>query len=292
MRPKSIVLLALALGCGLVASIGISQYMKAKPEENNAPEVDRSMVVVVAQEVPKGGRVEQEMLTLKKWPAEVVPQGAISDPEQVLGRVARQRLFPGELIMDVKLAEEGKILDFPKGMRLVTIKVDYWSVISGFVQPDDRVDVVMIYNGQNTSTTIGKNIIENVVVWAVDQEVERELEKPNAMALKGVTLLVTPDQAVKLKLAEQKGPLSLSLRSFDDHETGQTESWVYDDLLREPSEAGPKSDDPAQDFRDMIGSYLDGGDETVPPGPKWTMKIMVGNFIKETKEYHLRLADN
>ena len=29
MRSKSIVLLALALGCGLVASIGISQYMDA-----------------------------------------------------------------------------------------------------------------------------------------------------------------------------------------------------------------------------------------------------------------------
>ena len=30
MRPKSLVLLALALGCGLVASIGISQVLDSK----------------------------------------------------------------------------------------------------------------------------------------------------------------------------------------------------------------------------------------------------------------------
>ena len=45
MRPKSLILLALALGCGLIASIGISQVLDSK---NNKPAVVETTPIYVA----------------------------------------------------------------------------------------------------------------------------------------------------------------------------------------------------------------------------------------------------
>ncbi len=47
MRPKSLILLALALGCGLIASIGISQVMKARKGQSGPPGETQAILVAL-----------------------------------------------------------------------------------------------------------------------------------------------------------------------------------------------------------------------------------------------------
>src|SRR4051812_3118681 len=74
MRPKSLLLLALALGCGLVASIGISQVM----DRNNSPhtKLETVPIYVALHNINLGDPIDAKMLSLQEWPKDKVPKAA------------------------------------------------------------------------------------------------------------------------------------------------------------------------------------------------------------------------
>ena len=123
MRPKSLLLLALALGCGLVASIGISQVM----DRNNhgTTKIETVPIYVAVHNINLGDPIDAKMLSLQEWPKDKVPRGAISNLEDLQGRRPRATIIEGEPILEGKLLEKGQIADpirsITKGMRLYTI---------------------------------------------------------------------------------------------------------------------------------------------------------------------------
>lgn len=178
MRPKSLLLLALALGCGLVASIGISQVM----DRNGHAQVKQETVpiYVALHNINLGDPIDAKMLSLQEWPKDRVPHGAISTLEELQGRRPRTSIIEGEPILEGKLLALGQIADpirsITKGMRLYTIKVDAEKSAAGLLGPGDRVDV-QLFVRKDERTGVGtaksKIILQNVRVFAVDQAVQR-----------------------------------------------------------------------------------------------------------------------
>ena len=96
MRPKSLVLLALALGCGLVASIGISQVL----DGNNKPApVETAPIYVALQNINVGDPMTDKMVALEEWPRDKVPVGAISTWEDLEDRRPRHPRDAGRKAM-------------------------------------------------------------------------------------------------------------------------------------------------------------------------------------------------
>ena len=126
MRPKSLILLVLALGCGLVASIGISQVLDSNSKNNIA--IETVPIYVALHNINLGDPVDDGMVSLQEWPKDKVPRGAISTVEELQGRRPRAAIIEGEPILEGKLLEKGQMADpirqITKGMRLYTIKVD------------------------------------------------------------------------------------------------------------------------------------------------------------------------
>src|SRR3954471_19350714 len=126
MRPKSLLLLALALGCGLVASIGISQVMDRNG--NSHPKMETVPIYVALHNINLGDPIDAKMLSLQDWPKDKVPHGALSTIEELQGRRPRTAIIEGEPILEGKLLNKGEIADpirgITKGMRLYTVKVD------------------------------------------------------------------------------------------------------------------------------------------------------------------------
>ncbi len=89
MRPKSLILLLLALGCGLVAAIGVAQVMSNKDSapSTRAP-AGQTEIVVASTEVPPGAVLTEEMVCLVGWPEDSVPVGAMTSIEDALDRQA------------------------------------------------------------------------------------------------------------------------------------------------------------------------------------------------------------
>jgi pilus assembly protein CpaB len=235
MRPKSLLLLALALGCGLVASIGISQVLDRKPQVT----LETTPIYVAKHNINLDDPISKEMISLEEWPKDKVPRGALANLEEIEGRRPRTAIIEGEPLLEGKLLAPGQVADpisaIPKGMRLKTISVDAEKSVGGLLRPGDRVDVQLFVKKDqriNIETAKSKIILQNIRVFAVDQTVQRSPDGADERTIaKTVSLMLTPEQASKLTLAEQIGEVSLIPRNPDDDAIATWEEVKIEDLL-------------------------------------------------------------
>lgn len=235
MRPKSMILIVIALGCGLVASIGISQVMENRASDA-AVVLPMEKIYVATRDVPLGEIMSPQMVKLEEWPQDKVPDGAVRNLEEIEGRRPLTRLYPGEPILMAKLIDANKFYGasekIPKGFRVASVKVTMDSSASGLINPGDRVDVVVfLRSGRGVSLTGTRTILKNVTVFAVNDRFQRDPEDEGdaGSTAKTVSLLVKPSQVERLMLAQELGRIKLSLRrSDDDSEDAATGATIAD----------------------------------------------------------------
>jgi pilus assembly protein CpaB len=293
MRPKSLILLALALGCGLVASIGISQVM----DRNSKPgaKMETVPIYVALHNINLGDPIDKKMISLQEWPKDKVPHGAISSLEELEGRRPRTAIIEGEPILEGKLLAPGQMADpirsITKGMRLYTIKVDAEKSAAGLLGPGDRVDVqLFVRKDQRTGVDTAKSkiILQNVRVFAVDQTVQRSADGGEERSVaKTISLLVKLEQASKLALAAQIGEISLIPRNPDDEEAGDSSEMTVDDLLtggdmnnRQKERGAGAKDKPAED-QSAGGGLLSAVRAAIAPKAPFRMEIVEAQAVRE-----------
>jgi pilus assembly protein CpaB len=226
MRPKSLALLLLALGCGLVASIGITEVIARRNAEPLSMMGETQPIFVAQNDIALGEVLTSQLLKLEQWPRDKIPNGAISKIEDIEGRRSRTKLYAGEPILENRLlgkgaSEQGATALIPKGYRVVPVKVDLVSGGGSMILPGDRVDVlvhVVRDPSREISETVTRTILQDIKVFAVDDVVDLEKDKgpSKTIAAKTISLLVTPEQAVKVMLATQMGIINLVMRSPED----------------------------------------------------------------------------
>ncbi len=218
MKMKSMMLLLVAAGFGLVAMLGVMQVLNGKGDE---PMVN---VAVALADIPSGMPLDDTNVGFKEFPQSTVPSGAVTKPEDYAGKTLVSRAVPGEVIMSAKLGGADAITashQIPKGMRVATVSVNATKSHSGLIRPTDRVDVVCTYDIPNPLTrqkhTHVKTVLEFIEVFAVDNlRAGREGDVENAV--KNVSLIVDPEQFQLLEAAQGLGELNLSLRNREDKE--------------------------------------------------------------------------
>src|SRR5205085_676264 len=167
MRPKSLILLSLALGCGLVASVGINQVMSKGSSVAQAPS-EKVKVLVAKKEINLNDLITPDVLTTMELPKDVVPKGALTSMKEVEDRRAATKIIVDDILLDAKLlakGEKGRGSDhIPPGMRSVAIKVDASSTSGFLVQPGDHVDLMVYLNkdgSQGLQNTMLKTFLQN-----------------------------------------------------------------------------------------------------------------------------------
>ncbi|OHB72074.1 MAG: Flp pilus assembly protein CpaB [Planctomycetes bacterium RBG_13_63_9] len=268
MRPKSLALLVLALGCGLVASIGITQVMANRDAKSDAPTGDSQAVFVAMESIPMGEVLTPQVLRLENWPKDKVPSGALSKIEDVEGRRSRTRLYEGEPILENKLYGKGDsgggvAMRIPKGYRAVPVKVDDVSGGADMILPGDRVDVVVYLSPKRGSAGITEastqTLLEDIKVFAVDSTVEIDSTEAGSepMNAKTISLQVTPEQAAKLTLASQLGKIILVMRSPDDPDIVKTKPVSAADLFHGMAASNRDTEEPKPDAgKDTVSDWL------------------------------------
>lgn len=240
MRTRSIMLLALALACGLVASIGISQIMDARSASSD--EGERQPVFVALTDIRPNDELTAQNIKLEEWPKKIIPQGALTQLEEVEGKRTRLKIYAGEPILSSKLlgAEDmiGAAKDIPAGYRVAHVKVDPITGSSNLILPGDRVDVLVFRQpNSNLNATAAKIVLQDLKVFAVDTHTETEFtatkdEQTEPMTAKTIALLVTPQQAVILHIAtEIGGSVRLVLRNPEDDAQVASQGATIDDIF-------------------------------------------------------------
>lgn len=240
MRAKSLVLLMLALGCGIVASVGITQVMSNRPTEPTVVQAETEQIFVAMKDIPMGDPVSAQAVKLEEWPKDMVPKGAIAKLEDVENRRPKSRIFAGSPILENQLLgkgalDQGASDSIPKGSRVVAVKVDAVSGSASLIRPGDRVDVLVYVTQSRTngaSRTLTKTILQDIKVFAVNEMWDAATASgEKSITAKTISLLVTPNQAEKITLASEIGQIRLVMRSPDDKEQTKDSGVAVRDVL-------------------------------------------------------------
>ena len=212
--------------------------------------------VVAKTDIRQRTTITADMLEIKSVPANLQVEGYFTTIDEVVGKVTKLPIRANEqIVLNSVVATTGPSVDalaqvVPTGRRGFSINATQVKTAGGLVLPGDYVDVVWVCcekglqlggstdGGQTTGKTDGiilaRTIVQTVQVAAVAQQIvssgpvssgdgtgigddpvasESGDKAPEAIT---VTLLVTPEQAHVLIMAESTGELRAALRGIGD----------------------------------------------------------------------------
>jgi pilus assembly protein CpaB len=191
-----------------------------KPEES-------SEVVVASRNIPPGVTISATHLQTRELPDAFIPAEVYRTPEEVIGRVAMERILYGEFIREERLADPeagvGLTAIIPRGMRGFQVKLRGGQQLSGFLNPGNFVDIIAVCAEAEPPEV--RTILQSVTVLAVnDRMVDTTYEEDDAGGSRGrkrkskpsVTLALEPSDAQRVKHASGECDLSLTLRNDID----------------------------------------------------------------------------
>ena len=218
---KKVYIIAIILA--LLAGFLLYQYMLALEDRYRE---NYTSVAIAAVNIEENTQLSADMIRIEEIPTEGVHPSAVADVESILGGIASQTIYEGEQILRNKVKrtteKEGKMsYSVPEGMRAVTIPVDTVSGVSGFLRAMDRVDIILIglLEVGDDKKEIADILVADAEILAVGTNPDSRKESyvpPEPVAV--ITLIVSPQDAVKLSLGGATGRLMAVLRSPVDHE--------------------------------------------------------------------------
>jgi pilus assembly protein CpaB len=212
------------VGVSLVFALVVSAIFyqisaRAGSGSGNGQTVEMKDIVIATKAMNMGVTVKPGDVKLAKVPVETFPRGAFSKVEDVIDRPTMSNILADEPVLEGRLASRdsgmGLAPIIPVGMRGVAVRVNDVAGVAGFVLPGMRVDVLVTGRPPNSEGTMTKTCLQNIRVLSAGQTMQAD-SKGQALPAPTVTLLVTPEQAEVLTLANQEGHIQLVLRNGSD----------------------------------------------------------------------------
>ena len=236
MKRQSLIALGIAIVLGLVAVYFANVFFTSTERKNELSGTTR--VAVAAIPLAYGSELSRDKVRFVEYPNSSIPPGVFkSEGELLPGGKKRFALLPisiNEPILATKVSAEGQGASIsallPDGMRAATVRINDVSGVAGFIQPNDRVDVLITRTvpGGDRETKLTDVLLQNVRVIAMGQNAKSADGKP--ISAKTATLEVGPLEAQKLALGEAAGSLSLVLRKPGEENNPIVETVSLSDL--------------------------------------------------------------
>jgi pilus assembly protein CpaB len=219
--------LLIALALGLVASALATAAIRTQQRKLRAG-WDTVKVLCADQDIPEGTELDRQMVAVKDMPERFVSESYIRvDAENKAEH--GENYFGQRLLVPLKKGDPVLVSHFEalreaefstminqKG-RAVTIDVQERNAVGLWVRPNDHVDVVGTFTDAETHQMKTTTLLQNVVVLATGHSSASSVVLPEEeKRYQTVTLLVLPEEAEILTLAQDTGTLTLLLRNPDD----------------------------------------------------------------------------
>jgi pilus assembly protein CpaB len=279
-RNRLMVGLAVAVLLAFILAAYVYHAFK-KVEVNAASPVMRmTNIVVAAEPLGIGTRLDGSKVKTIQWPSSSKPDGMFSDVTEVANRAVINNIAENEPILAANLAstESGAGLSatIPEGMRAISVSVNDVVGVAGFVTPGTMVDVLVTGNsiGVAGGSSVTRTILENIRVLAAGQKIEQDREgKPENVPV--ITLLVTPEDAAKLTMASTEGKIQLALRNTVDTKATNPAPVLQSTLFSGGAPAAPAA--PASEKHFVMR-------EKPAPPPPYAVEVISGDK-REVKNF-------
>jgi len=244
MRRNNATVLVIALVLGVIAAVLTRNWLVSHSRAKLAQEA--GTIVVAAVPLGFGSQLTPENVKENSWSANTLPEGAFATKQELLSggrRMALVSIAPNEPVLRARVTAPGQraalssMLD--PGKRAVTVRVDDVRGVAGFIQPGDRVDVVLIRTEAESKLKEGYSdvILQYAKVLAIDQITGERPEQPTIA--KAVTLEVSSEEAQKILLATNVGRLTLMLRQPAEANAEPVHRVTENDLGGPPKQVAP-----------------------------------------------------
>ena len=278
MKPKTMILMVVAVVCGLAASYLTSRLLA----DRGGPAPANTVKVLVAKARINAWtpiKNPEEAFVEKEVPEGTFSPKCITDMKDLKNQALKAPLSEQMPVTKEDLLSEataGLVGALHNGERAIAIRVTPESLVGGFVLPGSKVDVMMtLKRGDGDSTA--QIIMQDMMVLAVDQKNTRDADQ-QAMLGNTVTLAAKPEESERLSLAASLGDLRLLLRTPLDQEKPSYKAVHITDLPHASKEIDDgKTDGPDVASTGSIGAGL----PTLPPLDKTPAPVPV---VEKTPE--------
>lgn len=137
-------------------------------------------IVIAVQDLPRGFRIPAEgAVALRPWPEVSAPVNAIFNLEDVIGKIARTRIWREQPILRTMVTDDFQSLDevgsdaaaiLPRGLIAISLPIDRRTSVAYAIQPGDRVDVLfsmLFVDVDDAFQTIAPN---NITLFQITDE--------------------------------------------------------------------------------------------------------------------------
>jgi len=227
MKQKNLILMVVAVGCGLVAAFLTSQ-MSAKPN------VDKVDVIVAAKDLPIGMQLTKDDLKTavkrKSVSRDSLPPTAVETEEELLEKRLTRTVHTDEMLNKGDVTNRG-VVSIPPGMSMVALPIGLPQAVAGFVLPGSKVDVLASVRLQEKVRVLP--ILVNMLVLAVDSSTQTPKEGAAYQNLSTVSFAVNRNQALLIKLAQARNcDMSLLLRNQEEKENENDREYKIEEVTR------------------------------------------------------------
>lgn len=223
-RPSvGMLVFGLSILAGLVAVFYSQSYIEDKVDyykgqlEKTEPMIE---VVVPGRRLLTGQPLREQDLLVREIPESYVDNNVLlmSNYASALGQELAFDVEPGKQLLWAHL-EGGRTATFsglvPEGARALTVRVDEINSISGFLQPKDKIDLLMTYGSGNQEAVFPLIQQLEVIATGLQTRVDKN-SIGGKRTFSTITVNVTPDNAQKITLAQKIGKLTAVLRNPED----------------------------------------------------------------------------
>lgn len=196
-----------------------------------------AQILAAAHDLPIGAVLTPQDVTLIDWYSDVLPTGAFTKPDAVLGRPLLYPMAAKQPVLDRNLGVQGAGIGLagkiPEGMRAIAVKSNDITGVGGFLYPGSHVDCLVTFTPTGGKAPETHTVLQNVEVLTAGQTIEPDPQgKPHSVNV--VTVLLTPADAQKLQLASGQGQIQFLLRSGADQKEEAIQPTRLEDVF--PSE--------------------------------------------------------
>jgi pilus assembly protein CpaB len=246
MKPKTLILMVVAVVCGLGASYMTSRLLAEREDKPAEVAEAPKVTLIVAKrnlEMHTAMRKKpEEYFTEKLFVKDDAPKDALTpdDMNKLKDMYLKRGLRKGDHITAEDLMENlDSLRNLPNGMRAIGIRVTNDTTASGFAcVPGSHVDIIWTKRSNNDAESFSKVLLEDVVVLAADTNTEST--KGGAMIANVVSVALNQEDSLKVSLAMDSGSLRLIVRNLEDKSTISKERITLDQLIK-GTEVGKQS---------------------------------------------------
>ncbi|WP_304425813.1 Flp pilus assembly protein CpaB [uncultured Adlercreutzia sp.] len=189
----------IGVACGVCCALCVALYMASVRGEVDAARAealeryggDQVEVCVAKRDLAAGETVDSAAIVQKLWVADLLPDGAVSDPTQIVGKRLGSSIIEGEVICAQRTELADSALSVPAGKAAISVPARAVQAVGGSIEAGMEVDV---YATGPVSTT---KLVGGALVLASSASGE------GSSGSEWVTLAVDPERVQEVVAAAQ-----------------------------------------------------------------------------------------